>query len=181
LAATSIHPEKAGVQQALLEALLQRGAEIRGGDVLACLMNGREAAASFLAERRADLDVAEAAGLGRLGLLRELVAADVTSGQLELGFLLACGFGHDAVIEYLVSFGVNLQAKTRDGQTGLHMAAMGGQATTARLLLRLGLSTRTKNVYGGTPLGQAMWSAEHSGDSARYTRVISVLQTATSE
>lgn len=178
LAATSIHPLKAGVQQALLETLLDSGAEIRPGDVLACLMNGREAAASFLTARGADLGAAEAAGLGWMVLLREFVAAGVVSDDLELGFLLACEFGHDAVIEYLATVGVNLQATTRDGQTGLHMAAIGGRAKTASLLLCLGLSTSAKNVYGGTPLGQAIWSAENSSDTARYRQVIAVLQAA---
>jgi ankyrin repeat protein len=95
---------------------------------------------------------------------------------MEDGFLLACEYGRDAVIEELVASRVNLQARTRDGQTGLHMAAIGAQAGTVRLLLRLGLKADAVNAYGGTVLGQTRWSADHTGDSARYAGVIAVLE-----
>src|SRR5439155_21757545 len=72
LVATSIHPELAGAQIALLETLLNRGATIDTGGrgaVIGCLHNGRGAAAEFLASRGARLDVEGAAGVGRLDLV----------------------------------------------------------------------------------------------------------------
>jgi ankyrin repeat protein len=55
LTATSCHPEKAGVQIALMELLLARGAAIDGSDggstANACLRNGRGQTAAFLAGR----------------------------------------------------------------------------------------------------------------------------------
>ena len=96
--------------------------------------------------------------------------------EMRDGFLLACEYGHDAVVEYLAGRGVDLKAATKDGQTGLHMAALGGQAETAAMLLRLGLSTEVKNGYGGAALGQARWSAEMSGEPERYAGVIAVLE-----
>jgi hypothetical protein len=61
LAATSVHPERAGVQEALLRTLLAHGAEIdrpasagRGQSMIeACLANGQPRAAEFLAENAA--------------------------------------------------------------------------------------------------------------------------------
>jgi len=66
LTATSIHPEKAGVQEALMQTLLDRGASIEkpsGGRgqsiVMACLANGQPHAAAFLASRGATVGKSE--------------------------------------------------------------------------------------------------------------------------
>src|SRR5207245_9545418 len=67
LVATSIHPERAGVQIDLLETLIDHGATIDPGgrsDVIACLRNDRPQAAEFLATRGAQLDFEAAAGVG---------------------------------------------------------------------------------------------------------------------
>ncbi len=68
LAATSVHPERVGVQIPLLELLLEHGAAIdvaKSSDVVVCLRNGRAAAAEFLAKHGARLDLEGAAGVGR--------------------------------------------------------------------------------------------------------------------
>src|SRR5436190_5710099 len=77
LVATSIHPVLAGVQNALMEFLLERGASLRAGKtgdarsdlINACLANGRLQAAEFLARRAEGLDLEAAAGVGRLDLV----------------------------------------------------------------------------------------------------------------
>ena len=71
LVATSLHPERAGVQTALLQVLLDHGAIIDAPNsrttlVTACLANGRLPAAEFLAQHGAKLDLEAAAGLGDL-------------------------------------------------------------------------------------------------------------------
>jgi hypothetical protein len=74
LAATSVHPEVAGVQIELLELLLARGATIEGvpGEaVRGCLANGRPLAARFLAAHGAYLDFESAAGIGSLDRVKE--------------------------------------------------------------------------------------------------------------
>src|SRR5271154_1092415 len=76
LSATSVHPERAGVQEELLRTLLEYGAIMdqpaaganRQSIVVACLANGRPKAAEFLAARGARLDLASAAALGHLDL-----------------------------------------------------------------------------------------------------------------
>ena len=76
LVATSLHPERAGVQNALMQLLLAHGAIIdlphqpAGGIVNICLANGRAHAAKFLGERGAGLDLEAAAGVGRLDLVK---------------------------------------------------------------------------------------------------------------
>lgn len=75
LVATSIHPWLAGVQNALLEALLDHGAAVDGlpegwNPLIAALHNDRPEAAAFLAARGARLDLEGAAGVGRLDVVK---------------------------------------------------------------------------------------------------------------
>src|SRR5262249_39499878 len=77
LAATSCHPEDAGVQIRLLEALLEHGAVIDSPGaghwstaVVSSLHNGRAMAAEFLASRGARLNLEGAAGVGRLDVVQ---------------------------------------------------------------------------------------------------------------
>src|SRR2546430_778286 len=73
LVATSIHPAQAGVQEALIALLLARGAREPISDLIgSALANGRGKAAEFLAARADELDFEAAAGVGRLGLVRQL-------------------------------------------------------------------------------------------------------------
>ena len=77
LVATSLHPEEAGVQIALMETLMARGASmdqpgLAGNShsaVRGCLANGQGRAARFFADRGAHLDLEEAAGVGRLDVV----------------------------------------------------------------------------------------------------------------
>src|SRR5438093_6360029 len=76
LAGTSIHPAIAGVQNELMQQLLDRGATIGGGDVVSCLRNGRGPAAEYLAARGAHLDLEGAAGVGRLDIVERFFNAN---------------------------------------------------------------------------------------------------------
>jgi hypothetical protein len=186
LAATSIHPERAGVLDALLSTLLDHGATIeRHGErsmVATCLANNRFAAAQFLAANGARLGLVEAAGLGRMDLvsstLRDMDGAARAPKPKQLGeaLLYASMYGHTPIAELLVENGADLRAHTRDGQTPLHCAVIGAHLDTVEALLRLNASLEVENAYGGTPLGQALWSAEHAGgDADRFTAIRDVL------
>jgi len=195
LAATSGHPERAGVQEALLQALLDHGAVIdqprgAGNDdpaVLGCLANGRGEAAAFLADRGAELTLASAAGVGRLGVVRSYFDDDgalkpgTSNEQMEAGFLYACAYGQADVVEFLLEQGVDLASHSGDGQTGLHWAVIGGHLDTVKSLLRRNAPLEVKNRYGGTVLGQALWSAAHGGDSEIYIEIIETLIAAGAE
>lgn len=174
LTATSGHPERAGVQDALMSKLLEAGAHIDTPLLVrSCLANGRNKAAQFLADRGAQLNFAETAGLGRLEVMRGM--QPYGAEELEEGFLYACQYGHDQVIEYLIDQGVRLDAKDRNGQTGMHWAVAGGNLHTVKLLLRHRLPLNVKNGYGGTVLGQALWSADNSPVPDLYQPIIAEL------
>ena len=189
LAATSVHPERAGVQEALLQTLLDHGANLdppsgagNGHSIVAaCLANGRPKAAEFLARCGARLDLVGAAGLGRLDLVEAFFSPDgslnpsVTREQLRDSFLWACEYGRIGVIEFLLAKGVDPAVHRRDGQTGLHWAVIGGQLDAVKLLLRHNAPLEVENSYGGTVLGQALWSAAHGGDGDLYVAILKTL------
>jgi ankyrin repeat protein len=160
LAATSVHPEVAGVQIELMELLLERGAiieRIAGEAVRACLANGRPRAARFLATRGAFLDFENAAGVGDLDRVKELVAT-TSKEKLERGFVWACGYGYGDVVRFLLDYGVDPAVGAGVDMTGLHLAAHEGQLDIVKLLLAHGAPLEVKNVYGGTALDQTLWS-----------------------
>ena len=188
LAATSLHPERAGVQDALLQLLLDHGAAIDPVSpdsaaliVNACLANGRAHAAEFLAQRGARLNLEAAAGLGRLDMVKNsfdesgALRANATKAQLERAFLWACEYGRNNVVEFLLQRGVPLQTQANTGQTALHWSVIGGHLDTISLLVNRGANLEAKNAYGATALGQALWSAVHDDQQMDYVRVIEIL------
>jgi hypothetical protein len=187
LVATSVHPEQAGVQEQLMQLLIDNGAAAQhrsaGALVNQCLANGRARAAHFLADHGAPLDLEAAAALGRLDLVRTLLEntgslrSSVTPENLERGLLWACQYGHIEVVSFLVQHGAPLNGQTGTGQSPLHWAVIGGNVEAIKLLLSKGADLEQKNRYGGTVLGQALWSALNGAPAmeARYLQVISVL------
>jgi ankyrin repeat protein len=184
LTATSVHPERAGVQEALLQLLLNHGARLerpRESIIRDCVANGRLRAARFLAGRGARVDLLAAAALGRLELVTKALGQErnpakaVCGEEWNTAFRYACMYGASEVVEFLVKSGVDLAGHSGDGQTGLHYACIGGQVEIVRLLLRRKPPLELKNKYGGTVLGQTLWSAAHGGDPATYTAIIEAL------
>lgn len=197
LAATSIHPLKAGVQNALIDVLLDHGADMNRPSgagrnvsiVNGCLANGRGEAAEHLAARGATLDLESASGVGRLDVVRDFFNADgslkpnATEAQMRDGFTWACEFGRTDVVEFLLDQGVDVTAKfvRNHGQTGLHWAAFGGHVDTVRLLLhRHAPINPIDDSYGGTPLSWALhaWGNEPQGPADRYYAVVELLVSA---
>jgi Ankyrin repeats (3 copies) len=189
LVATSIHPFRAGVQNPLMQILLDHGAEIdykpsagnRQSAVRACLANGRGEAAVYLADRGARLDLEGAAGVGRLDVVKSYFNEDgslkrkTTEKQVQSAFHHACQWGRLNVVEFLLDKGVSLRGHGGDGQTPLHCAAISGQLETIKFLLKLNPPLEAKNIYGGTVLGQTLWSAAHGGDPKLYSAIIETL------
>jgi|CZKD01.1.fsa_nt_gi hypothetical protein len=188
LVGTSVHPERAGVQEALMQLLLDHGAAIDAANSPAgpliniCLANGRARAAEFLATRGAHLDLEGAAGIGRLDEVKMYfdesgaLRPNATNIQMERGFLRACEYGRNLVVEFLLQGGASLQSQANTGQTALHWAVIGGHADTIKLLLERGASLEAKNVYGGTALGQALWSATNGDAAIDYAPIIALLK-----
>lgn len=192
LVATSIHPLQAGLQNDLIDVLLDRGAAIdlpgtagRGRSIVnGCLANGRPGAAEYLAQRGARLDLEGAAGVGRLDLVRNYFEDDgrLKNGaaveQAKSGFQWACEYGRTSVVSFLLQQGVALNELHR-GQTGLHWAAYGGHAEIVKLLLRDNPPINTKDErFDSTPLGWALhgWAnSRESSGSAGYYEIVSAL------
>lgn len=59
-------------------------------------------------------------------------------------------------IRNLLNNGAIVNARTRDGVTALHSAAMFGHKAVAELLLANGANVNAKNSYGETPLERAV-------------------------
>jgi ankyrin repeat protein len=186
LVTTSIHPKQAGVQIALLETLLDYGAAIDAlpdgwSPLISALHNGRPEAAEFLAQRGARLDLEGAAGVGRLDVVESFfnedgsLKASATKTQMDSGFFWACEYGRTRVVDFLLKKGADLRAGENTGLTGLHWAVVGGQLGTIRMLLERGAPLEAKNVYGGTALGQALWSAINGDPGIDYVPIIQTL------
>src|SRR6185369_3119435 len=192
LVATSVHPFRAGVQNPLMQILLDHGADIdhktsagnRQNTVTGALANGRGEAAVFLADHGARLDLEDAAGVGRLDVVKRFFNADGSlkaksnRKRLQPALKLACTWGRLNVVEFLLDKGVDLSRDQVDGQTPLHCAAIGGQLETIKFLLKQNAPLEVMNMYGGTVLGQTLWSAAHGGDPKVYAAIIKVLITA---
>ena len=205
LAATSVHPERAGVQNALLQLLLDRGAIIDDPNsptllINACLANGRPAAAEFLSNHDAKLDLEAAAGVGRLDLVKEFLAGVISSGALlpaeraisrssvtaqkptptqlsrERALCWASEYGHNPVVNFLLDQGVPIQSQANTGQTPLHWAVIGRQKETVKLLLSRGANPEAKNAYGATAQGQAQWSAAYTDSLDPYQELAALLK-----
>ena len=186
LAATSIHPLRAGVQNALLEILLDHGASLDNTQrertlIIVCLANGCHRAADFLASHGAPLDLEGAAGVGRLDVAKSFfhrdgsVKSTANSEQLQRGFLWACEFGRNDVVEFLLENGADLRARADTGQTALHWAVVGGNVSTIKLLLERGAPLEELNAHGGTVLGQALWSFINGDAEIEYVPMVETL------
>jgi Ankyrin repeats (3 copies)/Ankyrin repeat len=187
LAATSVHPERAGVQEPLLQLLLDYGARMEGPEgkpyalISGCLANGRGKAATFFAARGAPLDLETAAGAGRLDLVTGYfdddgtLKSNATIQELQRGFLWACEYGHRDIVEFLLPRGADLRNQAGTSETALHWAVIAGDVAMIKLLLDRGAPLEELNGYGGTSLGQAGWSFINGDPRLDYAPVFEVL------
>lgn len=178
LTATSTPPREAGVQIPVLDVLLEYGAAIDYPEedrnvIRDCFFNGCPEAAEFLARRGARLSLEAAAGIGRLDEVKRLLPAH--RNDLQRAFLLACGFGQDEVVEYLLEHGADLRDDAGTKEAPLHWAVMGSQVSTAKLLIERGAPLEQLNGYNGTPLGQALWSFVFGSRTVDYVPVAETL------
>ena len=180
LSATSLHPANAGVMIPLLETLVEAGADVNSRDggwglVRSAIANGQPEAAHWLAEHGATLELHEAAGTGRLDVVRSFVADDgtlqngATPAQLRTAFEWAVGYGHRDVVDFLLARGMDPAAVTDEGATALHWAAYGGHQDLVDLLIERGVPVNHRErTHGGTPIEWALY-AWGSGDADEPT------------
>jgi uncharacterized protein len=108
------------------------------------------------------IDVFDAAGLGRTGRLRELIAAqpDLTGAFSADGYTalhLAAFFGQAETARVLIQAGAAVNAVSRNEMhvTPLHSAAAARRDEVARMLIDAGADVNAKEQGGYTPLHAA--------------------------
>lgn len=73
----------------------------------------------------------------------------------------ACFLGETDVARELLARGLDPQGGSGTGLNAVHWAANRGQLGTLRMLLEKEPPLEVRNMYGGTVLGVAVWSAIH--------------------
>jgi len=175
---TSSQASRRGVAMPLIDLLIAGGAELdinKPGLLNEPLGNEAPETARELIRRGAKIDIRHAAALGQLDLVKQMVNRDESlksnlsliplshnpheaKKQLEQAFFGACMGGQTDVAEFLLGQGVDPTAQ-QGGQTGFHYAAHMGHLNTVKMLLRRKVPLEVINMYNGTVLGQAIWSA----------------------
>ncbi|MGH7638014.1 MAG: ankyrin repeat domain-containing protein [Gemmatimonadaceae bacterium] len=178
LVVTSAHPRAMGVQNALADLLLERGAKM-GNPVHGCLMNGCPEAAEHLVRRGAPVNsMEEAAGIGQLALVRQFWNAGRTA-DAESALRMAAWYGRGDVADFLLSRGVGPEARdAKDGDTALHIASFNGHADVVRMLLQRGADVNAiDDVYRTPPLVWALhaWLVENRKNADDYRAALIAL------
>jgi hypothetical protein len=177
---TSRQASEAGVALPLIDLLTEANGgalDMTAPDVLdGPLGNQAPETAEALIRRGARMRLTHAAVLGRLDLVKRFVLEgeslqtdasliplpeDPQEAKIEKeqAFIDACSSGRTEIAEFLLEQGVDPSSQGRIGQTGLHFAAHTGHLETIQMLLAHHVPLEEKNMYGGTVLGQTLWSA----------------------
>ncbi len=92
-------------------------------------------------------------------LMDLLVAAGEPKVPMERAFAWACMLGRTSDAAFLLEKGVDPLAGNNTGLNGFHYAASSGHLDVVKLLIEWKVPLEVTNMYGGTVLGQAVWSA----------------------
>jgi ankyrin repeat protein len=164
---SSSPPAEAGVQVALVDALVDHGASVEASGsgawtspLMTALAFSFGDAAEALVRRGAQVEtLAAAAGLGRLAEARRLLAAAPPEDR-HRALALAAQHGHLEVVRLLLDAGEDPDRYNPEGNhahsTPLHQAVWSGREAVARLLVERGARLDIRDtIYQGTPLAWA--------------------------
>jgi hypothetical protein len=164
-------PRECGVQGALIDLLVERGADPNSA-LLPALGHGEFAAVLRLLDRGARLDLPTAAALGRTPDVTRLLP-DATPSDRHMALALAAQHGRAEALRLLLEAGEDPSRYNPVGahahSTPLHQAALTGNLEVVKVLVEAGARLDIEDIlFHGTPLG---W-AEYSGNSdvAGYLR-----------
>lgn len=160
LVATGSVPREAGVQLAMIDALVGRGARPCGLD--AAVAHAETAAARRLIHHGAPVTLAAALCLDLDADAKRLLTLGDPAGQAD-ALLAAAGLGLPAAVRRLLEAGVdpNLRsARLHRHASALHQAALTGREDLCLMLVNAGASLSARDdIWNGTPSG---WAA-HAG------------------
>jgi ankyrin repeat protein len=169
---SSTPPAQAGVQVALVDALVDFGAAVDGrgdGDWTSPLMTalafGFTGAAEALVRRGARVaTLAAAAGLGREGDARRLLTTAAADDR-QRALSLAAQQGHAEIVALLLDAGEDPNRFNPKGNhshtTPLHQAVWFGHERVVRLMVERGARLDIKDtIYDATPLGWATYGGQ---------------------
>jgi len=188
LVVTSAHPRAAGVQLALADLLLSRGASLRAGLVRDCLANGCPEAAQHigaLSQRQGiSLDLQELAGIGAAEQVTAMLRQGVRSGtDYGEALTMAAWYNQRATLIAMLDAGVPVSSLNGDGATALHVAAYAGHCDLVVMLTGRGADVRLTDArYGSTARvwAQHAWQVDGKGPETVYRAIIDHLQQAES-
>ena len=167
LAATGCVARECGVQLALIDALVARGAQAEGLDTT--VAHREFAAARRLLDHGAPLTLTAAVGLGMSDEATRLLPQADSAARAD-ALVVAAGLGMKDGVALLLAAGVDPRvrsARLHRHATALHQAALIGDREFCDLLLAAGARRNDRDdAWNGTPSG---WAA-HAGyaDLARH-------------
>jgi hypothetical protein len=199
LAASSTHPQDAGVMAPLLEMLAKRGADVAGqpdnySPLMAAITNHRPTAVDALEKLDAPIDnIITAASTGRVDLVEKFLLEDGTltpegmlkqklpylsktpEEQIAAAFIFAGTYGRTEVLELMMQRGTDPSVMF-DGFTALHWACGYGHLDAIELLLKHNAPLEIKNSYGGTVLDSTLWFIyEAPAKGVDYQKIVRIL------
>lgn len=188
LVVTSAHPRAAGVQLALADLLLARGATLRTNHVRDSLYNGCPEAAAHLVprclERGMALSLVDLAGTGQVVTLRALLAqGEHAPNEPGEALGMAAWYNQQGAVHTLLDGGVAVDAVNSDGATALHIAAYSGYLDLVVALCARGADVHRRDVRYDTTArtwAQHAWQVDGKGPEATYRAIIDHLQQAES-
>lgn len=90
-------------------------------------------------------------------------------------FAWACFNGRTSDADEILNRGIDPAKSNKTGMPGFHSAASRGHVDTVRMLIRRKVPMEQLNMYGGTVLGQTLWSAvnePHAGQAEAIEALI---------
>lgn len=153
-------PRECGVQDELIDVLIDAGAN-KEGALVPALAHHELAAAERLLEHGAALTLLAAVCTGRMEDAERL-APLASSEEKQLALAGAALYGNAEALTVLLKLGVDVNAFCPDGfhshATPLHHSASSGSLDAVKTLVEAGADIRKRDrLYQGPPLGWAMY------------------------
>lgn len=96
--------------------------------------------------------------------------------EMNEAFAWACFNGRTNDAETLLDKGVDPAKSDKTGLSGFHWAANRGNVDTVKMLIKRKAPMEQLNMYGGTVLGQALWSAVNEARVGQAESIVELIE-----